>query len=151
MVQLLHNTLDDFRFTLQQFWSKFLIQPGLKEGRLSVKARKTLATHPHQREGKNTAAARRSASAPERPALNNPRVPRPKPVALAHGTCSRLWISCAGVSTISSLSPSESPPAAAAIAPANRPPEPRATAHAQQPGNVDKDSRYGFLASQETD
>lgn len=68
MVQLLHNTLDDFRFTLQQFWSKFLIQPGLKEGRLSVKARKTLATHPHQREGKNTAAAHRSASAPERPA-----------------------------------------------------------------------------------
>lgn len=77
VVQLLHNTLDDFRFTLQQFWSKFLIQPGLKEGTLSVKARKTSAIDPHQREGKNTATAPPLGICSTAP--SKPRCPGPSP------------------------------------------------------------------------
>lgn len=77
VVQLLHNTLDDFRFTLQQFRSKFLIQPGLKEGTLSVKARKTSATNPHQRKGKNTATAPPLGICSSAP--SKPRTPGPSP------------------------------------------------------------------------
>lgn len=129
MVQLLHNALDDFRFTLQQFWSKFLIQPGLQESEEDV------SYTPPPARGENTAMPRSSCSS----GPSKPHSPGPGRRSGPRYLLQAVDQLCRGEHQL--LAVAVRVPAARGRhrSRQTRPP----TAQAQPPGNVDEESRCG--------